>query len=208
MPGQEVDAPAQGADPVDGRAARAARTRAAIVDATVALVDEGDLRPTGPRIAERAGVSVRSIFQHFDDLDSLFTAIGGRQLERIMAVVAPIDPAAGSEARRAELVRQRCRINELASPMNRAAMVHAPTSATIGSMFSAGNRAIRDFVAAALAPEMAAAGDRQPALLDLVAGAVGWPQWNVMRSVEGRSVEEATAAVAAMVDLALDAVDA
>ena len=40
--------------PSDGRAARAARTRAAIVDALLALLEEGDLQPTANRIADRA----------------------------------------------------------------------------------------------------------------------------------------------------------
>ena len=31
---------------IDGRTARAVRTREAIVDASIALVDEGDVRPT------------------------------------------------------------------------------------------------------------------------------------------------------------------
>ena len=79
-------------EPIDGRTARAVRTKDAIVDATLALIDDGDLRPTGPRIAERAGVSVRSIFQHFDDLDALFSAVGERVATRIVALLHPIDP--------------------------------------------------------------------------------------------------------------------
>jgi hypothetical protein len=42
--------------PLDGRSARALRTREAIVDACIGLVEEGELRPTAPRVAERAGV--------------------------------------------------------------------------------------------------------------------------------------------------------
>ncbi|MEU5527852.1 TetR/AcrR family transcriptional regulator [Micromonospora chersina] len=44
---------------VDGRTARAARTRAAIVEAHLGLVGEGDLRPTGDRIAERVDAYCR-----------------------------------------------------------------------------------------------------------------------------------------------------
>ena len=64
--------------PIDGRTARSQRTRSAIVAACIELVEEGDLRPTAPRVAERAGVSVRSVFQHFDDLEGLFAAVGDR----------------------------------------------------------------------------------------------------------------------------------
>ena len=47
---------------VDGRTARAERTREAIVTAHLELVGEGDLRPTGERIAELAGVSLRALW--------------------------------------------------------------------------------------------------------------------------------------------------
>src|SRR5918999_531322 len=73
---------------VDGRTARAVRTRNAIVDATIALVEEGDLRPTAPRVAERAEVSVRSVFQHFDDLDSLYAAVAERLYQRVRGLVS------------------------------------------------------------------------------------------------------------------------
>src|SRR5438132_352803 len=76
---------------IDGRTARALRTREAIVDASIALVDEGDLRPTAPRIAERAKVSVRSVFQHFDDLEGLYAAVGDRLVERLLHVRMVID---------------------------------------------------------------------------------------------------------------------
>src|SRR3954464_1268479 len=94
-------------EPIDGRTARAVRTKDAIVDATLALIDEGDLRPTGPRIAERAGVSVRSIFQHFDDLDALFSAVGLRVVDRIAGLIRPIDPADPLDQRSAAFLEQR-----------------------------------------------------------------------------------------------------
>src|SRR5437870_4843088 len=70
----------------DGRTARGQRTRAAVVDALLALLEEGDLRPPAPRIADRAGVSLRSVFQHFADRETLFAAVAAAQLERMRAV--------------------------------------------------------------------------------------------------------------------------
>ena len=67
----------QEAPPTDGRTLRSLRTREAIVDATIGLLEDGDLRPTAPRVAERASVSVRSVFQHFDDLETLHAVGGG-----------------------------------------------------------------------------------------------------------------------------------
>ena len=72
------------AEKIDGRTARARRTREAIVDATLALLDAGNLRPSADEIAERAGVSPRSIFQHFGDRETLQRAVGARQTERVV----------------------------------------------------------------------------------------------------------------------------
>ena len=66
-------------DEVDGRIARGKRARTAIVDALLALIEAGELRPSAARIAERAGVSLRSVFQHFRDVESLFAAMADRQ---------------------------------------------------------------------------------------------------------------------------------
>src|ERR1044072_5768679 len=65
----------------DGRSARAARTRDAVVEALLSLLDEGNLRPTARQVAERAGVSLRSVYVHFDDLEDLFTAAAHRFFE-------------------------------------------------------------------------------------------------------------------------------
>ncbi|QXC61483.1 TetR/AcrR family transcriptional regulator [Aquihabitans sp. G128] len=188
-------------EPVDGRTARAVRTRDGLVDATIALVEEGDLRPTAPRIAERAGVSVRSVFQHFDDLDSLFAAMGARVVERLAKLIGPIDPTAPQAERVAEFVRQRCLVSEAVTPINRAAILQAPGSSTIGRQFASGHGFVRAVTEEVFEAELEAAGPRRQQLLDGLIVAGSWPTWNLLRTLEHRSVEEATAAVAGMVDL-------
>lgn len=59
---------------VDGRRLRSERSRLAIIDAALALQQEGTLVPTAQQISERAGVGIRSFFRHFDDMESLFQA--------------------------------------------------------------------------------------------------------------------------------------
>ncbi len=59
----------------DGRRLRSERSRQAIIDATLALMEEGDLVPTAQQIAGRAGVGIRSFFRHFEDMGSLSEAI-------------------------------------------------------------------------------------------------------------------------------------
>lgn len=59
----------------DGRRLRSERSRAAIIDAVLALQGEGVLVPTAQQVSERAGVGIRSFFRHFEDMESLFEAV-------------------------------------------------------------------------------------------------------------------------------------
>ena len=116
---------------VDGRVARGARNRDRIVDAAIQLVRAGEVQPTAERIAEEAGVGVRSVFRHFDDLDGLFRVI----TERVEAEIAPLadsSPIDGDlEFRIEELVHRRAKVYERVAPFRRSARVHRNKSTAI-----------------------------------------------------------------------------
>ncbi len=116
---------------VDGRAARSAKTRDAIADALLDLLADGRLRPTAREIAERARVSVRSVYVHFDDLEDLFCVAAKRHFTRIAPLLAPA-PATGALSQRADaLVRQRIRLYAQAGAVARATRLHAAFSPTL-----------------------------------------------------------------------------
>ncbi|NNN20708.1 MAG: TetR/AcrR family transcriptional regulator [Acidimicrobiales bacterium] len=106
----------------DGRQARATRTRLAIIDALLDLIVEGDISPTARQIAVRAGVSERSVFQHFVDLEELHKALSERQLSRILAMSEDISPNLPLTERIDAYVKQRSRILEALTPVRRAAL--------------------------------------------------------------------------------------
>ena len=60
---------------VDGRRARSERSKQAIIDATLALMEEGNLIPTAQLFSYRGGVRIRSFFRHFEDMETLFATI-------------------------------------------------------------------------------------------------------------------------------------
>ena len=107
----------------DGRTVRAERTRQALVDALFALLDEGELRPTAERIAKRAGVSERSVFQHFPDREALFEAVARQQYERVFSQLEPVDPSLPLTERIDAFVAQRARLLEESSSVRRAALL-------------------------------------------------------------------------------------
>ena len=59
-------------DKPDGRLLRSERSRQLIITAIIELIDEGYLIPTAQQVAHRADVGIRSVFRHFDDMDSIF----------------------------------------------------------------------------------------------------------------------------------------
>ncbi len=75
--------------------ARAQATVDAILSATFQLLEtEGEGRLTTNRIAERAGVSIGTLYQYFKDRDDILAAMGERQAEALRRKVTEIVLAA------------------------------------------------------------------------------------------------------------------
>src|SRR5262245_61568811 len=75
----------------DGRNRRAAETRRKIISAAKAMIAETSTAPTVVAVAKRADVSVRSVFQHFGDVESLFVTVVDSVREDL--VVPPPTPS-------------------------------------------------------------------------------------------------------------------
>lgn len=183
---------------VDGRAARALRTRHAVVDAMLDLVDEGQVRPSAALIAERAGVSLRSVYQHFDDLETLFKVAAERHQQRYAHLEPLPELPPELEARIRAYVAHQARWLEAVSPMVRAAALQAPFSPGVASRLAAARGRHRERLAGAFAPELAKVEERER-LLNAVEVATSWPAWESLRTTIGLSPDKA----AGVVELAL-----
>jgi AcrR family transcriptional regulator len=84
---------------VDGRRLRSERTERLIVEAYMALVREIQQVPTAAQIAERAGYSVRSVFERFPDLNAIRVAAIDHAIAESLALNVPIDLNADLQAR-------------------------------------------------------------------------------------------------------------
>jgi TetR/AcrR family transcriptional regulator, regulator of autoinduction and epiphytic fitness len=179
---------------IDGRNLRSRRTRQALIDALISLIEEGDLRPTAPRIAERAGVSLRSIYHHFDDMELLFAETAQRQMERLAPLRHPLPGGGPLPVRVRALVHQRAAIWEAITPIRSAATLQEPFSPQLQTERSEIHRRSRDEVAGVFATELAERSEEDSAqLLDALDTAVNWLSWTVMRRDVGLSVEAAEA---------------
>lgn len=163
---------------IDGRTARGTRTREAIIDALYELLREGH-GDTGARaIAERAGVSTRSVFQHFEDLEAVYTEVAARQESAINPFVAPIDPLVPLVERVDRLVAARDEMYAIMAPVRRAMNVHrtARTSPLVRNNLNRLHRALREQVAATFPHEIS--GDaRLLAQIDVCLSFESWDQF-------------------------------
>ena len=101
-------------------AERADRTQTTIVDSFIALVKERQTSPTMPEVAQRAGVSLRSVYYHFRDTETLHAAVIARHEPLISQMLVSLDRAAPLRTRVRDLVAQRCEVYRLIAPLRRA----------------------------------------------------------------------------------------
>jgi TetR/AcrR family transcriptional regulator, regulator of autoinduction and epiphytic fitness len=185
------------AEHVDGRVARAQRTRTAIADAVLALLEEGDLNPSLESIAARAEVSERSIFAHFGRRESLLQTVSMRQGERIAALVRHLPDTGPREDRLTAFVDQRARVLEFITPTRRAGRLVEHESTAIHRNIDAMRTVKRAEVERVFAIELDACppGERRT-LAAALAAASAWNQWESLRAHQGLSASEAAEVMA------------
>src|SRR5215207_6638722 len=101
----------------DGRIVRGLRTRQALIQSTLDLIQAGDVEPTSAAIATIAGVSSRALFQHFTSLTDLYAAAFDLAVSRAFARTQSIDSAAPLFNRIDALVSDRAVLFEEWLPM-------------------------------------------------------------------------------------------
>lgn len=159
----------------DGRHLRSERTRAAIVDALLALLEEGDLQPSTERIAERASVSQRSVFHHFRDVEDLLATAADRQAERVLPTLRPVAAEGPLPDRITAYVAQICGLYARVSPIRRAALLAEHTSPTLASRMREAREIHRNSVARVFGAEIA--GPDHDELLTALVAATSFSIW-------------------------------
>jgi TetR/AcrR family transcriptional regulator of autoinduction and epiphytic fitness len=177
---------------LDGRLARSIRTRRAVVDALLDLLNEGDLRPTAARIAERAGVSLRLVFHHFDDLETIYSELAARQTERVTRLIAPIPVSLPLPERIDRFCVQRGRLLETLSPVRRAAVLIEPFRPALARQLEHARALTRAAAIAAFEPELAQLPpDQMRTTIAALSVATSWAAWEQMRRHQRLSETEA-----------------
>jgi len=120
---------------MDGRRARRERGRVAVSEAMIDLVFEGNIPPTAEAIAERAGVSIASLFRYFETLDDLRRETVEIYLDRLGHLFDIDDIGEGTlDVRIQNLVRSRATLYETTEPMARLLRMRANEVPEVGEV--------------------------------------------------------------------------
>jgi AcrR family transcriptional regulator len=180
---QQLQTPARGD--------RVARTRNAIVGSALALALAGEVAPIVRDIAKMAGVSARTVFQHFADTAELYVAVLGRVLAAAFGEV-DFNIAWSIDERVAMIINQCSDRSERLLPMWTFVETLQRRSAEASDMIMQMYTANRVQLASWFEHELAALpADSRERTLNALALALAPESWVVLRERLGLSVEQA-----------------
>lgn len=188
--------PSARTEPSDGRRQRSERSRSQIIDAMFSLIREGDMSPSAARVAERAEVGLRTVFRHFEDMDSLFVEMAERISSEIMPkVLAPFE-AREWRGRFMEHVERRIEIYEYIMPVRVSANLRRFQSRFLMEEYRR-NLLIERASLSALLPEEITS---DPVLFAAIETTVSFQTWRRLRQDSGLSPEEAASVFRLMME--------
>lgn len=100
----------------DGRRERSRSSRARIVSAMLELVGNGDVSPSAARVAEVAGVGLRSVFRHFDDMDALYREMCDAIEAKVIPIIMEVPGGDSWKERMLSTADKRARVFEAILP--------------------------------------------------------------------------------------------
>ncbi|MBS0550695.1 MAG: TetR/AcrR family transcriptional regulator [Proteobacteria bacterium] len=191
---------------IDGRRLRSERTRQLIIEAYIAIVRETGQAPTATQVAERAGYSVRSVFERFPDLEALRLAVVDVALSegRSDAALQALDRDRATRLRLQ--VEARAQNRERWLPLWRVMVGQAEVSEGMVARIEKIREMSMQRIEAVFARELAAAdeGERRMALVAIEA-LTEFESWDRLRFTFGLSFEEGCSCWLAAIDRLLPA---
>ena len=189
------------ADEVDGRRLRREQNRDAALDALVELFREGVYQPSTNEIAERAGLSPRSLFRYFDDVEDLNRAAIERQLADARPLLdVGVGPEAPTATKISHVVEARMRLFEATAPAARAARISAHRRDVIAAQVHDARSYLRGQLARLFAPELA--GERA-ALLPAIDALCSFETHELLRHDQRLSATKTAASLSAALTVLL-----
>lgn len=189
---------------MDGRNRRRINSFDRAVDALLDLIDSGNPSPTAQDIAERSGISVRTVFRLTEDIESLHAAAVMRQMERTAHLYVAL-PRTGSVTSRARaLVMNRSEVYETIAPIRRVGDRLANASPQIADGLQLHHLVLRMQIEELFAAELQAMSRvRRQDVLNALDVAASWETWDQLRRLKGLSAAESVRVMNILVAAAL-----
>jgi len=190
------------ADEVDGRRLRRTLNRTAVVQALVELFEEGVYQPSTSEIAERAGISPRSLFRYFEDVDDLHRAAIDSQLERAQPLLElEVSPDTATRTKIDAIVEARVRLFETIEPAARAGRVAAHRRPIVAATLDDSRAFLRSQLRRVFASEL---DGSRAALLPAIDALCSFESYELLRVHQGLSRTKTVAALTVALTQLLD----
>ncbi len=176
---------------MDRRLIRGDRTRRAIIEAMIALLEAGNVHPTARQVAEQAHVSVRSLFHHFEDVDTLFLGAAQLHAVRHRPLIVAIPPHGPLQPRVRATCHQRRNLFETIAPVHRVVQTRSERLPALAALLADHRSLLRRQLAVTLAPELGTRGPGAELLLEALELATGWETWHALRDHTRHSASSA-----------------
>jgi len=176
----------------DGRSLRRERNRDAVIVALLDLIRAGSSDPSTSEIADQAGVSHRSVFRYFDDLDDLVRAAIEYEIAQVIPMAVLHKIGQGPVADRVEtLLDSLLRIYNYTFPVGRVARARSLAIPAIDDGLTSIAKMYRGQVKTHFATELSALEPPHDAeLLDAMQVLVSFESFDVLRRRFGRTDDE------------------
>ncbi|HXA39600.1 MAG TPA: TetR/AcrR family transcriptional regulator [Phenylobacterium sp.] len=177
----------------DGRRRRGQDNRARIVAAMLEIIHSGDMAPSAEQVAARADVGLRTVFRHFQDMDSLYREMSGVISAEVRAWAERPFKAQDWRGRVLELVERRAYAFEKIAPFLRASTIFRHRSKHLEADHTQFVTAQREILKRQLPPAVA----RDQLKLDILDLLLSFETWSRLRNEQGLSPKRAQETLAA-----------
>ena len=189
---------------VDGRNRRRVNSFELAVDAVLDLIESGNSSPTAQDIAERSGISVRTVFRLTENIESLHAAVVTRQIERTAHLYVSLPSTGTVTSRVRALVKNRSAIFEAIAPVRRVGDRLVDSSPKIADALQMHHLVLRMQIQELFAGELSAMSrGRRETVLDALDVAASWETWDQLRRLKELPVEDSVRVVNLLVAAAL-----
>ena len=185
--------------PIDGRRQRSHSSRAKIVKALLDLVEGGTISPSAAEVADTAGGGLRSVFRHFDDMDSLYREMSDGIEAKVLPMMLKPLVATEWKGRIRELTERRVAVFEAILPFRISASIKRHQSAFLMQSYKRMLRVERQGVEALL-PEVVLA---DPAQANAVLAPLSFQTWRLLRHDQELPIATARTVVLRLVEAVL-----